>query len=152
MAAVVACVNPTKESVIKRRGKGRSKSVQALSSNVLGVCPSTIQRSLSSTRGLFKRGPWIIASTAVLATAAAQVMEGPAAAPFSGAMSAIDQIGGASSVLRHGARTGSPARNIEGRRLHAFESTEQCIDSPLWGKQVDPADYMFGCQEIEVRI
>lgn len=28
---------------------------------------------------------------------------------------------------------------------------EECLPSPLWTKQVDPSEYEFGCEEIEVR-
>lgn len=144
MAAVAGGVDPTGESVIKHRGKGRGWPVQALSSKVSGVYPSTIRRNLWSKRGLLEKGSYMVAA-AVLATAAAQVSEGPGAAPFSEDMSTMEGIGGGSSVLRHAAPRG-------GRRLRAFQSTEQCINSPLWGKQVDPANYVFGCKEIEVRV
>lgn len=100
-------------------------------------------------RRLLQHGCCAIAATA-LATAAAQTIDGAGPGPIAEAVLMKDGIEGFSSVLRQGARAGTSPRRDDELSLRALRSTEHCIESPLLGEEVDPANYMFGCKEVEV--
>lgn len=129
----------------------------------LRVPPSNSPRNRSRiVPNAFKHG-WIIAAVLSAATVvAARETEGlgAAAAPETGPAPYGDE----GSVIWQGARkTGLSAdendwntrlsadEEGDGRRLEGLEPTDQCEMSSLWGTKVDPANYEFGCKEIEVR-
>lgn len=120
------------------------RPVEALPSNYGRVYPSSNRR----TRNLFKHGGLALAAL-MLSTSTAYGQGIGAAAAISEAASKLEQVGGPASALWQGLHTSESWRNVRDRRLQ--ELPDQCIDSPLWGNEVDSAKYMFGCAEIEVR-
>lgn len=88
----------------------------------------------------------------MLKIAAAQTDDGGVAASFADTLPATHAVASSSSTLPQGAPKGVLASDVHQRNLQAFESSDYCMDSPLWKKEVDSAKYIFGCEEIEVCI
>lgn len=49
---------------------------------------------------------------------------------------------------RHGSRGGRRGLN----HVDVNEAGQPCLPNPLWERKVDPANYAFGCREIEVQL
>lgn len=126
------------------------------------VPPSKTSRTRSRTPNIFKRHPWIIA---VVLTATVEVAARRTGAFGAAATSETGQTphNDESSIIAPGAMAmGLPADRHDGgttrlscddgdgRHLFGFGLTDQCVMSPLWRNKVDPANYEFGCEEIEV--
>lgn len=147
----------------KHGGKGRHGRVEAsrTPTSLGGVFSSNLRRSLSSTPSIFPQRRWRVAAATTLllvlgaaaaaAASSAQVVEGFGDSAVAEPVLALNEAEyPAGSVgFQQGARH-AELDGGDGRRLQASsDSIKNCIDSPLWQKEVDPANYKFGCKEIE---
>lgn len=135
--------------MVKRGGKGLCRPVETLPANFGRKYPSTNRRNLWSTRNLFKHA--CLAFAAFIFTASTtHELGGGAAAAMGEAASKLEEVGDPALALRQILHASESSRNVRDRRLQGLP--DQCIDSPLWEKEVDSANYMFGCAEVEVRV
>lgn len=113
------------------------------SPSFIGVSPSNISRCLSSTPGLSTRG-WLLA--AILLVAGGSQRTGAYGTERTGDLGTavvteapftVDKTGGL--FLMQGARKRHSAQAVDGSRFLAAELVDDCITSPLWDKEVDPA-------------
>lgn len=138
--------------MIRHGCKEGYRQVAALPARVWCASPPNFGRNRSGTRNHLKRIYWFIAAI-VLATAAAQAVDSSGAAAVAEGVSTRDEVVHSYPALRQGTRMRAPRRGgVDQRRLNAVESPDNCLESPLWEKKVDPGNYIFGCKEIEVSI
>lgn len=136
--------------MIKRGGNGWRGPVEWFPSNVGRLAPSTDRRNIGRTRSLFKACCTL--AVAMLMTAGTKPMDDAGAAATAETLPTMDETRASGSARQQRPRAEISARNLHEGTLRDLGSTDQCTAHPLWGKEVDPAKYMFGCKEIEVAI